>query len=151
MTNWRIRRASAKDATGLSDMMRRAIVVTNAADYPPDVIDRLVARHGVEDVAAMIATRDVFSALDGDVLVGTIALEGDQLRGLFVEPDRQGEGLGGCLVASLEAHAVGLGHDSLWLQSSVTANAFYTRRGWVAERFVARDDGSVTIMRKRLR
>ena len=130
--------------------MRRAIARTNAADYPPDVIAKLLARHGDKDVIVMIATREMFCALDGDAIVGTVALEGDQLRGLFVEPERQGGGLGGHLVANVEAHATARGRDTLWLQSSITAERFYARRGYLAERFIERDDGSVTIMRKRL-
>ena len=150
MTPWLVRAAHAEDAASLSDLMGRAIMLTNAADYPPDVIAKLLARHRLSDVAAMIATRDVFCALDGDTIVGTVALEGDQLRGLFVALERQRDGLGGALVAHLEAHAVALGRETLWLQSSITAQPFYGRRGYMAERVVERDDGSVTIMRKRL-
>ena len=131
--------------------MCRAIAETNAVDYPPEVIAKLVARHTVGDVSAMIDAREVFSATEREVIVGTIALEGDQLRGLFVEPARQGAGIGGLLVAHLEEHAAALGLEALWLQSSVTALNFYARRGYEAERFIERDDGSVTIMRKRLR
>ena len=98
----------------------------------------------------MIAKREVFCALDDDTIVGTVALEADQLRGLFVEPARQGEGLGGFLVAHVEERAQIHGLELLWLQSSITAQDFYARRGYLAERFVERNDGSVTIMRKRL-
>ena len=145
-----IRAAKAADAPALSALMRDAIARTNAADYPPAVIGRLLARHSVGDVAAMIATRTVFVATQGSEPVGTVALEGDQLRALFVDPGRQRRGIGGRLVDHAEAHAAALGLQALWLQASITAHRLYRRHGYVDERFEPRDDGSVTIMRKRL-
>ncbi len=144
-----IRAAVPVDAAPISALMRDAIARTNAADYPPSVIARLLARHGTGSVAAMIAGRTVFVGTESGVPVGTVALEGDQMRGLFVAPDRQGRGIGSRLVRFAEAHAAGLGLTTLWLQASLTAHDLYRRHGYADECFEAREDGSVTIMRKR--
>ena len=85
--------ACSGDAAVLSRLMSRAIRHNNAADYPPDVVERIHARHSVEAVTAMIATRQVFVTVERTRILGTVALEGPVLRGLFVDVDCQGAAL----------------------------------------------------------
>ena len=142
--------ARADDAPVLSGLMRRAIRRNNAADYPPDVIERILAWHSVAAVKAMIATRRVFVAVEPSRIVGTIALEGPVLRGLFVDVDRQGRGLARWLVAEVEAIARASGIPELALQSSVTAHGFYERLGYRTQAFRFRPQGSTYRMVKAL-
>lgn len=81
-------------------------------------------------VAARMADRDCFVAVENGRLVGTVSLGGDRLRQMFVEPDRQKGGLGRRLVGHLEAHARALGIAELELSSSLTARGFYERLGY---------------------
>lgn len=58
----------------------------------------------------------------GNRIVGMIALGGDRLRSLFVDPGLQQSGIGARLVAHLEAHTRTVGVSELRLSSSLTAH-----------------------------
>jgi N-acetylglutamate synthase-like GNAT family acetyltransferase len=77
-----------------------------------------------------MAERDVFVCQAGGRIVGTIALGGDRLRSLFIEPGLQRSGIGARMVAHLEAHARQAGVSDLKLSSSLTARGFYERLGY---------------------
>lgn len=78
---------------------------------------------------------DHFHVVRGDGgLLGVVGLEvyGGRwglLRSLAVAPDVRGSGLGGRLVAAVEAEAAALGLDALYLLTT-TAAPFFHRRGW---------------------
>lgn len=130
--------------------MARAIRHNNAADYPPDVVERILAWHTPGNVAAMISTRHVFVAVEEDRIVGTVALEGSVLRGLFVDVDRQGRGIARTLVADVEHIACAGGIAELALQSSLTAHGFYERLGYRTQAFRFHPEGSTYRMVKAL-
>ena len=130
--------------------MRSAIRHNNAVDYPPSVIARLLARHGAGAVATMIATRWVFVACEGERIIGTAALEGAVLRGLFVDVSRQGRGIAVALVRHVEVLARAVGLPQLALQSSTTAHGFYERLGYRTQAFRFDAGGSTYRMIKRL-
>lgn len=145
-----IRRAVLEDAAVLSDLMGRAIRHNNAADYPADVIERILAWHEPEKVAVMIATRQVLVACERGRIVATVALEGAVLRGLFVDVDRQGRGIARTLIEEIEriAHAAGIAE--LALQSSLTAHGLYERLGYRTQAFRFDPEGSTYRMAKAL-
>ncbi len=65
-----------------------------------------------------------------------------RVRGMAVEPLRQGTGLGAVLLDAVVARARVLGAEVLWAAGRDTALAFYQRRGWVVEGqgYLAADD-----------
>lgn len=142
--------ACADDAPAVSGLMGRAIRRNNTADYPPQVIERLLARHTAEAVTAMIAGRQVFVAVEAGRIVGTVALEGPVLRGLFVDVERQGRGLARQLVTKAESIARASGNAELALQSSITAHGFYERLGYRTQAFRFHPEGSTYRMVKAL-
>ena len=145
-----IRPATAADVAALSDLIRRAVRLSNAGDYAAPVVELISANHAPDKVAQRLVERDVFVCLDGPRIVGTIGLGGDKLRSLFVEPGLQGKGVGARLVAHLEAHARKAGVAELQLSSSITARGFYERLGYRLIRFEEREDGSTFLMSKTL-
>ncbi len=74
-----------------------------------------------------------FIATEGDEVVGVVALHGDRLRQMAVEPTRQGEGIGRRLVAALEHHAATHGIGAIVLHARETAVGFYRALGYVAQ------------------
>lgn len=50
---------------------------------------------------------------------------GHQLRGMAVDPDLQGQGIGGVLVRGVQD-----AHASLWCNARIRAVPFYQRHGW---------------------
>lgn len=145
-----IRLATPADIPALSDLIQRTVRLSNAADYPADVVELICANYLPDKVAHRLGERDIFVCLEGDCIVGTIGLGGDRLRSLFVERGLQGRGVGARLVAHLEAHARKAGLDELQLSSSITARGFYERLGYRLIRFDERQDGSTFLMSKTL-
>jgi N-acetylglutamate synthase-like GNAT family acetyltransferase len=145
-----IRPATPADVAALSELIRRTVRRSNASDYAAPVVELICANYAPDKVAQRLLERDVFVCLEGHRIVGTIGLESDRLRSLFVEPGLQGKGVGARLVAHLEAHARQAGVAELQLSSSITARGFYERLGYRLIRFDERPDGSTFLMSKML-
>ena len=125
-----IRSAGPDDTAAISALVQRTVRISNGKDYPAQAIELIVANFAADKVGQRMAERDVFVCQQGDRVVGTIALGGDRLRSLFVDPELQQVGVGARLVAHLEAHARKVGVRELSLSSSLTARGFYERLGY---------------------
>jgi putative acetyltransferase len=125
-----IRAAGSDDVTAISALFQLTVRISNAQDYPAQAIELIVANFAPDKVGQRMAERDVFVCQMDDRIVGTIALGGDRLRSLFVEPALQQTGIGARLVSHLEAHALKVGVSELKLSSSLTARGFYERLGY---------------------
>ena len=127
-----IRPAVIDDADAISRITLQALRQTNAADYPPEVISAVAANFSPAAVAARMASRRVLLAVAQAGVVGTATLDGDTVRGVFVQPDGHGRGIGTALMAAIERLARADGLSRLVVPSSVTAEGFYARLGFVA-------------------
>src|SRR4029450_2997949 len=105
MTDLVIRDATTDDVPAISALVQHTVRISNGRDYPPQAIEVIVANFAPAKVGQRMAERDVFVCQKGGRIVGTIALGGDRLRSLFVDPELQQAGIGARLVAHLEAHA----------------------------------------------
>jgi putative acetyltransferase len=155
MTPVSLRPATPDDADALSALIRDCVRTSNAADYDAATIDAICANFTPEKVLEKMAVRDVFAALAGDRLVGTVSLGNvsagsGKLHSLFVAPQHQRAGIGRMLTLNLERHALGRGLRELRLSSSLTARPFYARLGWRALDFEPRPDGATWLMVKSL-
>lgn len=56
-----------------------------------------------------------------------------KVRGMAVEPDRQGEGFGGWLLDDIVRRASEAGVEVVWADGRDSALDFYRRRGWSVE------------------
>jgi GNAT superfamily N-acetyltransferase len=145
-----IRPASAADAAAIGHVIARTLRETNARDYAADVIDRLVAGLSPQRLAAIIASRPFYVAIAHGTIVGTANLEGAAARGVFVDPDHQGKGIGAGLMAVIEDLARTRSVATLHVQSSITAEGFYRKLGYVAVRDHLHGTERTIIMQKRL-
>jgi putative acetyltransferase len=150
MTNHDIRAAASDDATALSALIQDAVRISNSRDYNPATIELICANFTREKVIEKMAQRDVFVAVSDHSIFGTVSLGNGKLHSMFVEPRRQGEGIGRSLVKHLERHAVSSGLSALRLSSSITARPFYEKLGYELVQFQERPDGSTFLMRKSL-
>jgi GNAT superfamily N-acetyltransferase len=94
-------------------------------------------------------------AWDGDEIVGCAAVfhepwpgpppvpDAWRLRGMAVDATRQGQGIGGRVLAAVVEAAREAGAPLLWANGRSSALAFYLRHGWraVGEEFVTPDTG----------
>jgi GNAT superfamily N-acetyltransferase len=145
-----IRPATADDAEAICRVAIRTLRETNARDYTPDVIARLVAGFTPQRIAAFIASRPFYVALAHGAVVGTANLDGAAARAVFVDPDHQGQGVGTSLMAAVENLARARSVTTLHVQSSVTAEGFYKKLGYVPVRENLHGTERTIMMEKRL-
>lgn len=145
-----IRRAASSDAEEVSRVILRALRETNARDYPPDVITAVAVNFSPQRVAEKLATRRSCVAGLGGAVVGTASLDGRMIRSVYVDPAHQGKGIGARLMDVLEALARAEGATMLSVPSSVTAEGFYRKRGFVLVRDEFQGDERTIIMQKHL-
>lgn len=127
-----IRRFEQQDCKSVSDLIRRTMGESNSDEYPPEVLVPLIEYFTPEKVAALAAERYcVVAETDSGHIVGTAALEGNELVTFFVSPDQQSAGIGTALLEALERDARRLHLAHLHVKSSLTGAAFYERRGFV--------------------
>ena len=124
-----IRNATAADAEAVHKIVLRALRETNARDYPPSVIDRLVLTLP-DKVASNLETWCAFVAIVNGQVVGTGSLNGRMVSSVYVHPDYQGHGIATKLMDAVENAASAQSQGTLSVQSSITAKPFYAKRGF---------------------
>ena len=128
-----IRRATAGDLRAVHEIVLRALRETNARDYPAPVIDRLVLTLP-EKVSSNLETWHAFVAIVDGLIVGTASLSGDTVKSVFVHPDYQRGGVATKLMDAIEKLALAQSVRALNVQSSITAQPFYAKRGFTIVR-----------------
>jgi predicted N-acetyltransferase YhbS len=145
-----IRPATPSDAATISEVVARSLRTSNASDYPPSVVEAVVAGYSAERIAELMAVRRTLVALESDIVVGTVSLEGAEVQSLFVSPERQGGGIGASLMKAAEALARADGLDVLRLASSVTAEPFHRKLGYAPQGEKHGPGGRLILLEKRL-
>jgi len=129
-----VRPALEADAPQVSQVILASLLTSNAQDYPASVIERVQASFTTDSVRQLMQHRQMFVALVDGELRGTASLDGRAVRSVFVDPAYHGRGLGRQLMAAVEQAALDSGQTSLVVPSSVTAEGFYARLGYVRVR-----------------
>lgn len=145
-----IRAAGDEDAGGIGLLIRKTIRISNAGDYPPAVIARVAKNFSESAVRAMLLRRRVLVAVEAGAVVGTAGLDGDVVRSVFVEPSRQGAGVGRGLMAAIETLAREAGAPRLLVPASLTAQGFYARLGYEVVREETHGEERTIVMAKSL-
>ena len=74
-----IRRASTADAVAISKLIAEAVLRTNARDYSPIIIQKVINNFTSDKVATLTQERQVFIATLHEQVVGTASLDGEKL------------------------------------------------------------------------
>lgn len=146
-----VRPALGDDATAISRVVLSALHEANACDDGPEIVARVARSYTPERVAAQIAERQVFVALEGSRIVGTASRDGGDVRAVFAAPDVQGRGIGQSLMAEVERAAREAGIAALTLQSSLTASNFYLGLGFRVVRDHRHRDERTIVMERACR
>lgn len=120
-----IRPFETNDARALSALIRHTMRVSNSADYPLERLQPLIEYFSPEKLLRLNKERICLVAELDEHVVGTIAVEHDEILTFFVHPDYQRQGIGAALLASIENAAAEQGITMLRVESSLTGLAFY--------------------------
>lgn len=139
-----VRPARPADAPGVARVHDAALRAQGADHYsdaeldamaPPDrdpaaVDGAILAREGRYVAVAEADAEPGGDGGSGVVGVGGVHLEDGRLLGVFVHPDRTGEGIGRALFGDIEARARTAGLDALTIHSALNAVGFYEAVGF---------------------
>lgn len=128
--NYRIRNASHNDATAISHVVITALRESNSRDYPPEIIAEIEQNFSPAAIAAWLGERRVFVAVEQDELIAVATLDGQVVRTVFVQPAKQGRGVGRSLIDTVHRAATDSGIHVLRVRSSITAERFYAGLGY---------------------
>ncbi|HEX8394093.1 MAG TPA: GNAT family N-acetyltransferase [Longimicrobium sp.] len=125
-----IRPYRSSDAQAVSEVIRTTMRVSNAADYPMEQLEPLIDYFSPEKVEQINRDRTCLVAEEDGQVIGTAALENDELVTFFIVPKYQGRRVGTALLERLESIAREQGVAQLKVGSSLTGAAFYERHGY---------------------
>lgn len=123
-----IRSAESKDLMEIHALIQENLESVNSKDYPDAVIAFMKAYYSEANLQKWFEERPLFLVyLEADEVMGTVMLDGHEVKGLYVKQTCHSKGVGRQLMAALEASA----HvEELILYASLTAHEFYESVGY---------------------
>lgn len=139
-----IRKATKTDAVGILRAHHAAVRITAAKDYDKDTLeewsdwscdtDDRVARLEEQISNNPENTIMLVAEINGNIVgFGEVAPGIQELRAVYVSPGSGRNGIGRALLQELEAVARKQGVSRLWLDSSLTAESFYSSHGYLGD------------------
>jgi putative acetyltransferase len=129
-----IRDATASDASAVADLFYNTILNVNVGDYSVAQVEAWAGPAPIPEMWDRRITesrRRMFVATTEDVVVGFAELEGDgHVDTLYVHHEYQGCGIASALLDLIEAEARRLGLSRLYTEASITAEPFFSARGF---------------------
>lgn len=109
-----------------------------AKDYPASVVEAWARPITDQAIERFLANRDgeirLIAEIDGEPMgIGALVVSNSELRACYVAPSGARRGLGSALVAEIERIARAHRLDHLQLESSLTAEPFYSALGYQVE------------------
>jgi GNAT superfamily N-acetyltransferase len=126
-----IRRMEERDLLRVSALIQNTLLVSNSADYDLEIVGNLIAAFSPSQLRAVAKKRRIFICEENRAVLGTIGLEENRVYNFFVAPDRQGSGVGRDLLDFVEKRVREEGWKKLSVASSLTAEAFYRKMGYI--------------------
>ena len=133
----KIRRFEESDAPEVSALIVKTLKTSNAADYPPDIIESLCEKFSPEWVRERASRTHFYVAGEDGTIVGCGAVgpfwdreDESTLFNIFVLPEYQGRGIGRAIVETLERDEYFLRAKRVEIAASITALGFYKKLGY---------------------
>jgi putative acetyltransferase len=142
------RLATLGDANRLFELRRHSIIALAPKGISVAEAETWAATLTVAGMERKILELEIWVAELSDKVVGWGAIRGDQLEGLYTDPEFFGRGIGTELLSLLEALMRGRGIPAVFAETSSNAEEFYLRRGY--EQIGFRTPEGAQPIRKRL-
>ena len=135
--DFHIRRFQERDAAETSAVIERALRVSNAPDYPVEIIREMVELYSPSNLARQAGGEHLYVLRGGDKIAGCGGIApymGSETESIlvtiFVLPECQGMGAGKKLMEALEGDEYFLRAGRVVIHSSITARDFYLKMGY---------------------
>lgn len=140
-----IRPIKPTDLEKVEQLIKDAILETNAKDYSQQVVDFMlqIDPFRPRDTAH---EREYFVAED-DGIFGVIGLKDNEVKTLFVGPKYHGKGVGSSLLSHIESLISDRSYEISKVYSSISAKSFYEKHGYSAIREDSSELGGGTMLR----
>lgn len=124
----KIRKAKQNDITVLSKMIIENLEALVEEEGP--IHDVLIPFYDEEHLSSKMERLDFYVIVDGEEIVGTVALENNQVRNTFIKNSQRRKGIGTKLINHLENIIREKGDDKLIVTSNPFAVNFYKKQGF---------------------
>ncbi|MGY3211848.1 GNAT family N-acetyltransferase [Mucilaginibacter sp. HD30] len=124
------RRAEQADAKILSDLICETAHALLRPHYTEQQWAIFIKYYSEQVLKEKIAKQVVFCAVQGDVILGTAALDGNFVVGFYTRLQYINQGIGKFIMSSLESYAESQGLSELQLAASPEGLSFYYKNGW---------------------
>lgn len=145
----RVRRSNSHDLFEVFKIIQLNLSEVNSKDYPIHVIEYMKNYYSLENLKKWLSDRRCFLVAEVEnKVLGCIMLDVNEIKGLYIHPQQQHQGLGRALLKALESNVK---NETLILYSSITAYGFYKSMGY--ESFEKVDDpymGEAYLMKKEI-
>ena len=117
-------------AESVSRLIIDNLLKENIKDYGQGAISQIILFYTPEWINKFMQTQNIFGAFYESELIGTITLDNETVRNLFVHTDFHHSGIGGLLIRFIEDYAVQKKVQNLILMTNLSAVKFYKKLGY---------------------
>ena len=119
-----------EDLTAVHALICRTIDACYTGAYPPAAVAYFKEYHSLDTITTEAEQGGTVVLQSGDRIVGVGALVGTTVKRVFVDPERQHQGLGRRIMAHLESLARDRGVTTVELDTSLVSKRFYDSLGY---------------------
>ncbi|MEL6625027.1 MAG: GNAT family N-acetyltransferase [Bacteroidota bacterium] len=129
-TLYQIKMATPKEAAIISELIHQGVDMLEDKSYTSAQLAVWKKINTPEAIEESLQQRRIFCAFEGNELIGTVGLEGNELVGLYIKPSRKKQGIGGMLLAHVEQYAAAHQMTELKLTAIPSAKIYYQHKGF---------------------
>lgn len=125
-----LRELRTADLSGLKQLIHTTIRISYSDVYPEEAIQFFIGHHSDENIRKRTGSGYTIVIESHGEIIGTGTLLGNEIMGVFVQPEHQGKGYGRLIMRHLEDKALDLGIPFVKLDSSLNSEDFYESLGY---------------------
>jgi len=125
-----IKKALPTDAEEISLQRIETIKKLNSQDHEKEEMEYLLGRQTLEVLKKKIKSRDVYVMVENKKIIGSVDLDDNEIKGLYVLSSRIKKGIGTKLLKFMEEIAKNKGIKIINICSTKSAIPFYEKNGY---------------------